>query len=156
MPPIAGAVGTIGNIAGTVGSIGSSFGDLFGGSGQSEADERRNLYNKQLKRAQGYENQFMDINSKPPAELEQMQQDIKEGISPAQVEAMKAQNLALKKQGITGSQAAILKGRQSGEIAQDMQKSLNQNLYQDALRRQQAKSGYLQSMAQGLNSSLPY
>lgn len=93
------------------------------------------------------ENQLMDATSAAPAELTAMRNDIVRNASAGQVQAAGQQNLANAQQGVRGSQAAILNGRQAGGLSKDLMSQLNDLAYQNAMTRQGQQANYFSQKA---------
>ena len=148
MPPVLGAIGTAVGIASKAKGIGDTLGGLFGGGQQPTGGGiQAAIYNQQLRRAQEAEQQLMKETGEAPEELKDYQQQLTEGIAPAQTQELKAATLAGKKAGVRGGQLATITGRRVGETTQALQKDLTQKLYEDAVRRRQSRTGFLTTKA---------
>jgi hypothetical protein len=93
--------------------------------------------------AQDDEAQFMASLQEQNPLLQQHQQDIIAGHTRAQEQAANRQNLALSQQGVRGSQAAVLQGRQAGEMSRVMGEDVRRAQFEDEMRRRSLQENFL-------------
>lgn len=109
--------------------------------------ERR--YGTGTEQMQAGESALMSELAQSPEMLQQIKKDIAEGSTEAQQQQAGQMNVALAQQGVRGSQAARLRGRESGRLSKDLMRDVNRLTYEDLLRRSGAKTDYLAGKARG-------
>ena len=75
-------------------------------------------------------------------ELTQLVQDIANQSAEAQRQNQRQINASLAQQGVRGGQAAILANRATGELNRDLQRDINQTVYNEAANRQNSRLNY--------------
>jgi hypothetical protein len=99
------------------------------------------------------ESQFLSSIDSGMPEIEQMRKDIASQSTDAQRQNRLQTTLALKNEGVRGGQAATLLNRSSGDISQKLGMDVNKLAYEDAARRNNAKSAYYGNKAASGTSS---
>ena len=84
---------------------------------------------------------FQEAYSQLP-ELTQLVQDIANQSAEAQRQNRRQINANLAQQGVRGGQAAILSNRATGELNRDLQRDINQTVYNEAANRQNSRLNY--------------
>lgn len=84
---------------------------------------------------------LQEANTQLP-ELMQLNQDILNQGTEAQRANRRQIEATLANQGVRGGQAAILENRALGETTRDLQRDINQNIYNEALNRQNSRLNY--------------
>lgn len=87
-----------------------------------------------------------EANTQLP-ELTQLVNDIAQRAAEAQRANQKQVNASLAQQGIRGGQAAILANRATGELNRDLQRDINETVYNEAANRQNSRLNYTQNKA---------
>ncbi len=88
------------------------------------------------------ENALASETAAAPSELQDYQKSIMANALPEQERQEAQQKSALAKQGVTGSAAAILEGRATGESNRQLAENANALNYQDAVARRLAQTNY--------------
>jgi len=88
------------------------------------------------------ESALMAETARAPEELRRLKMDIASQGTEAQQEAAKQANLALAQQGISGPQAALIRGRSAGGLAKGMGQDLTRLAYEDVLSRRGIRTGF--------------
>ena len=124
---------------------------------QAYQDYLQNLANQMgqalEQRAEKYDTKLQDqFNEAEPqyqqeantqlAELGQVVQDISDESAEAQRQNQRQINASLAQQGVRGGQAAILANRATGELNRDLQRDINQTVYDEARNRQHSRLNY--------------
>ena len=111
------------------------------------------MANQLTKRADKYDtklqNQFnsaepqyqLEANTQLP-ELTQLVDDIANQSAEAQRQNQRQINASLAQQGVRGGQASILANRATGELNRDLQRDINQVVYDEAANRQKSRLNY--------------
>ena len=129
----------------------------------SELEARAGKYDTKLQDMQKTgEEQFANEANTQLAELGQLVQDISDESAEAQRQNARQVNAELARQGVRGGQAGILANRATGELNRDLQRDINQTVYDEAAKRQDARLNYFgqkgltpwSDMAQGYASSM--
>lgn len=89
------------------------------------------------------EPQYMQEANTQLAEVGQLVKDISDEAAEAQRQNRRQVQAELAQQGVRGGQAAILANRATGELNRDLQRDINQTVYNEALNRQNSRLGYL-------------
>lgn len=137
-------------------------GSFLGGRADNNAAKAYNDYlsgiytdmaNQLTKRADKYDtklqNQFnsaepqyqLEANTQLP-ELTQLVEDIANQSAEAQRQNQRQINASLAQQGVRGGQASILANRATGELNRDLQRDINQVVYDEAANRQKSRLNY--------------
>ena len=137
-------------------------GSFLGGRADSNAAKAYQDYlngitvdmaNQLTKRADKYDtklqNQFnsaepqyqLEANTQLP-ELTQLVEDIANQSAEAQRQNQRQINASLAQQGVRGGQASILANRATGELNRDLQRDINQVVYDEAANRQKSRLNY--------------
>lgn len=82
-----------------------------------------------------------EANTQLP-ELQQLITDIANNSAEAQRQNQRQINASLAQQGVRGGQAAILANRATGELNRDLQRDINQTVYNEAANRQNSRLDY--------------
>lgn len=93
------------------------------------------------------EPQYLKEANTQLGELEQLNKDIVAQSADAQRQNRRQIQAELAQQGVRGGQAAILANRATGELNRDLQRDINQNIYNEAINRQNSRLGYTQTKA---------
>ena len=88
------------------------------------------------------EPQYQQESTTQLPELQQLNQDILNQGTEAQRANRRQIEATLANQGVRGGQAAILENRALGETTRDLQRDINQNIYNEALNRQNSRLNY--------------
>ena len=152
----------LGALTDALGSLGSMFDK---GSSNKSANQAYAAYQDYLSnlanqmgaaleaRAEKYDQKLQDMfNTAEPQyqqeantqlpELAQLNKDILNQGTEAQRANRRQIEAALANQGVRGGQAAILENRALGETTRDLQRDINQNIYNEALNRQNSRLNY--------------
>lgn len=130
---------------------------------KSDLEGRAEKYDQKLQDLYNTNSEKFDNEANTQlAELELLNKDITNESSEAQRQNRRQIQAELAQQGVRGGQAAILANRAKGELSRDLQRSINQNIYNEALNRQNARlNNYsqqallpLQSMSSAYGNSL--
>ena len=158
--------GKIGGALGTLGSGGILDGILGAGTNLINNAALENYANKLASemanglegRAEKYDqklqNQFneaepqyqQEANTQLP-ELQQLVSDIANQSAEAQRQNQRQINATLAQQGVRGGQAGILANRATGELNRDLQRDINQTVYNEAANRQNSRLNYYSNKA---------
>ena len=93
------------------------------------------------------EPQYMQEANTQLAEVGQLVKDISDEAAEAQRQNRRQVQAELAQQGVRGGQAAILANRATGELNRNLQRDINQTVYDEALNRQNSRLGYLSQKA---------
>ena len=113
------------------------------GDMQKQLEARAEKYDQKL------QNQFnqaepqyqAEANTQLP-ELQQLVEDIANQSAEAQRQNQRQINASLAQQGVRGGQASILANRATGELNRDLQRDINQTVYNEAANRQNSRLNY--------------
>ena len=89
---------------------------------------------------------LQEANTQLP-ELTQLVKDISAQSAEAQRQNRRQVETELAQQGVRGGQAATLANRATGELNRDLQRDINQTVYNEAANRQNSRLGYTQTKA---------
>lgn len=93
------------------------------------------------------EPQFQQEADTQLPELQQLVEDIANQSAESQRQNQRQINASLAQQGVRGGQAAILANRATGELNRDLQRDINQTVYDEAANRQKSRLGYYSEKA---------
>lgn len=129
----------------------------------SELEARADKYDTKLQdmHTSGEEQFLNEANTQLP-ELGQLVTDISNEAAEAQRQNARQVGAELARQGVRGGQASILANRATGELNRDLQRDINQTIYDEAANRQNSRLEYFgqkgllpwSNMAKGYASSL--
>lgn len=88
------------------------------------------------------EPQYLDEAYTQLPELTQLVDDIANQSAEAQRQNQRQINASLAQQGVRGGQAGILANRATGELNRDLQRDINQTVYNEAANRQNSRLNY--------------
>lgn len=115
--------------------IASQMGDALENRAEKYDTKLQNMFNSA-------EPQYLaEANTQLP-ELVQLNNDILNQGTEAQKANRRQIEAILANQGVRGGQAAILENRALGETTRDLQRDINQNIYNEALNRQNSRLNY--------------
>ena len=127
-------------------SVASAYQDYLNGitkDMQKQLEARAKKYNnKLLNQFSSAEPQFQQEAYSQLPELQQLITDIANQSAEAQRQNQRQINASLAQQGVRGGQAAILANRATGELNRDLQRDINQAVYNEAANRQNARLDY--------------
>ena len=118
------------------------------GDMQKQLEARAEKYDTKLQdQFNQAEPQFQtEANTQLP-ELQQLITDIANQSAEAQRQNQRQINASLAQQGVRGGQASILANRATGELNRDLQRDINQTVYNEAANRQNARLNYYSQKA---------
>lgn len=118
------------------------------GNMQNQLEARAEKYDTKLQNQfNEAEPQFQtEANTQLP-ELTQLVEDIANQSAEAQRQNQRQINASLAQQGVRGGQAAILANRATGELNRNLQRDINQAVYNEAANRQTARLNYYNQKA---------
>lgn len=93
------------------------------------------------------EPQYLEEANTQLPELQQLITDIANQSAEAQRQNQRQINASLAQQGVRGGQAAILANRATGELNRDLQRDINQTVYNEAANRQNSRLDYFGNKA---------
>lgn len=118
------------------------------GDMQKQLEARAEKYDKKLQNQFNLaEPQFQAESYTQLPELTQLVQDIANQSAEAQRQNQRQINASLAQQGVRGGQAAILANRATGELNRDLQRDINQTVYNEAANRQNSRLNYYNQKA---------
>jgi hypothetical protein len=88
------------------------------------------------------EPQYLEEANTQLPELQQLVTDIANQSAEAQRQNQRQINASLAQQGVRGGQASILANRATGELNRDLQRDINQTVYNEAANRQNSRLNY--------------
>ena len=107
---------------------------------QGDLEARAEKYDTKLQNQfNEAEPQFQQEANTQLPELTQLVQDIADQSAEAQRQNQRQINATLAQQGVRGGQAAILANRATGELNRDLQRDINQSVYNEAANRQNSR-----------------
>ena len=110
---------------------------------KEELENRAEKYDTKLQdQFNEAEPQYQQEANTQLAELGQLVNDISNQSAEAQRQNRRQINANLAQQGVRGGQAAILANRATGELNRDLQRDINQTVYNEALNRQNSRLNY--------------
>lgn len=110
---------------------------------QGDLEARAEKYDTKLQNQfNEAEPQFQQEANTQLPELTQLVQDIADQSAEAQRQNQRQINATLAQQGVRGGQAAILANRATGELNRDLQRDINQSVYNEAANRQNSRLNY--------------
>ena len=114
----------------------------------SELEARAEKYDQKLQNQfNEAEPQYQEEAGTQLPELQQLVEDIANQSAEAQRQNQRQINASLAQQGVRGGQAAILANRATGELNRDLQRDINQTVYDEAANRQNSRLGYYSQKA---------
>ena len=115
---------------------------------KSELEARADKYDQKLQNQfNEAEPQYQQEAGTQLPEITQLVQDIANQSAEAQRQNQRQINASLAQQGVRGGQAAILANRATGELNRDLQRDINQTVYDEAANRQNSRLNYYSNKA---------
>lgn len=109
----------------------------------SELEKRADKYDKKLQtQFDSAEPQYFNEAYSQLPELGQLVEDIANQSAEAQRQNQRQINASLAQQGVRGGQASILANRATGELNRNLQRDINQTVYNEAANRQNSRLNY--------------
>ena len=109
----------------------------------SELEKRADKYDKKLQtQFDSAEPQYFNEAYSQLPELGQLIEDIANQSAEAQRQNQRQINASLAQQGVRGGQASILANRATGELNRNLQRDINQTVYNEAANRQNSRLNY--------------
>jgi len=114
----------------------------------NELEQRAEKYDQKLQdQFNEAEPQYQEEANTQLPELQQLITDIANNSAEAQRQNQRQINASLAQQGVRGGQAAILANRATGELNRDLQRDINQTVYNEAANRQNSRLDYYSNKA---------
>ena len=122
----------------------TGIGDKMASALEARADKYDQKLQDQFNEA---EPQYQQEAGTQLPELTQLVQDIANQSAEAQRQNQRQINASLAQQGVRGGQAAILANRATGELNRNLQRDINQTVYDEAANRQNSRLNYYSNKA---------